>query len=282
MRDPRVKPTPAAARTAWLIRRSTGTTSRFQGGPVIPDVDPRTFDLPNPDEPRHGRVTDLDIDVDIDFDAGLPAEPPQEEEHVDTWRAPPAGDEQPFQHALLRPKAVSCPPPMAFDELDSFDSPLALAGERPTLPPLAPPPEAETEASAPARPSMSREERLAEEMKARYAVGDFSGALTSAESLLALSPSHRDAQKHADSCREVLTQMYTARLGSLIHVPRVVMSPDKVRWLSLDHRSGFLLACIDGYSTVEEILDVCGMPVLDALRMMTELQDQKVIEVSVR
>jgi hypothetical protein len=239
---------------------------------VIPSVDPASFDLPSQDDsPMPLNVErELDIEVEVDVD----------EDHVDTWRAPPgpATDEATFKP--LRPKAVSCPPPMSFDELDAFDSPLALAGERPTLPPVAPP--SDNVAAATPRPPLTREERLADEMRARYAVGDFSGALTSADALLALSPSHREALKHAESCREVLCQMYTARLGSLIHVPSVVMSQDKVRWLSLDHRAGFLLACVDGFSTVEEILDVCGMSSLDALRILADLSDQKVIEVASR
>lgn len=266
-------PTPAAAAQTVDTKQIDWEDDPISGRPtVIPSVDPASFDLPSLDDPPSTTSDDAELDVDVEFD----------DDHVDTWRAPPGAPGEvppPFQHAQLRQKAVSCPPPMSFDELDAFDSPLALAGERPTLPPVGPPPDA---VEAPQRPPPTREERLADEMRARYAVGDFSGALSSADALLALSPSHREALKHAESCREVLCQMYTARLGSLVHVPTVVMSQDKVRWLSLDHRAGFLLACVDGFSSVEEILDVCGMSTLDALRILADLCDQKVIEVASR
>ena len=40
---------------------------------------------------------------------------------------------------------------------------------------------------------------------------------------------------------------------------------------------GFILSLIDGSSSVEMILDVCGMPKLDALRILHELVQQKIV-----
>jgi hypothetical protein len=120
------------------------------------------------------------------------------------------------------------------------------------------------------------------EMRDRYAVGDFTGALAIAEKVLDESPSNGEANRYMVSCRDILTQMYTARLGSTGQVPRVLLGADQVRWLTLDHRSGFLLACIDGACTIEEILDVSGMQPLDALRILCELLQQGVIEMKPR
>jgi hypothetical protein len=74
--------------------------------------------------------------------------------------------------------------------------------------------------------------------------------------------------------------MYLARLGSLNKVARVALPSDQIRWLSLDHRAGFLLSLVDGHSSVEEILDISGMPRLDALRILYGLLDQRVIAIS--
>ncbi len=115
------------------------------------------------------------------------------------------------------------------------------------------------------------------DMKDRYAVGDFTGALVIAESILETEPGHADASRYAESCREVLTQMYAARLGQLDQVVSVAVPPDQIRWLSLDHRAGFLLSLVDGMTSVEEILDVSGMTRLDALRIMFTLLQQRVI-----
>jgi hypothetical protein len=115
------------------------------------------------------------------------------------------------------------------------------------------------------------------DMKDRYAMGDFSGALTVAEKILDQVPTHEEASRCAQSCRDVLGDMYASRIGDAGQSLVVVMSPDQIRWLSLDHRAGFLLSMIDGMSTIEELLDVCGMQRLDALRIICNLLDQRVV-----
>jgi hypothetical protein len=115
------------------------------------------------------------------------------------------------------------------------------------------------------------------EMKDRYVMGDFTGALVIAEGILESNPEDLDARRYAQSCRDVLTQMYSARLGSLDQTVRVAVPSDQVRWLTLDHRAGFLLSLIDGHSTIDQILDISGMTRLDALRIMYQLLDQRVI-----
>lgn len=115
------------------------------------------------------------------------------------------------------------------------------------------------------------------DMKDRYAMGDFTGALVIAEGILEGDPSDSEAKRCAEKCREVLTQMYSARLGPHSQTVSVAIPNDEIRWLSLDHRAGFLLSLVDGSLTLEEILDVSGMPKLEALRLMFTLFDQHVI-----
>jgi len=115
------------------------------------------------------------------------------------------------------------------------------------------------------------------DMKDRYAMGDFSGALLIAEGVLETSPDDPEAPRYAQSCRDVLTQMYSARLGSLDQRVTVAVPSDQIRWLTLDHRAGFLLSLVDGGSTVDQLLDISGMPRLDAMRIMYQLLDQRVI-----
>jgi hypothetical protein len=117
-------------------------------------------------------------------------------------------------------------------------------------------------------------------MKDRYATGDFSGALIVAEGILGTNPQHEEALRCQTRCTEVLAQMYLARLGSLAQVVRVALSGDQIRWLSLDHRAGFLLSLVDGESSIETLLDISGMPRLEALRILFGLLDQRVIALS--
>lgn len=65
-----------------------------------------------------------------------------------------------------------------------------------------------------------------------------------------------------------------ARLGPLTSVPVLVGTMSK---LNLDHRAGFLLSFIDGRSTLEDILDACGLPRIEALRTLDDLLQRRAI-----
>lgn len=115
------------------------------------------------------------------------------------------------------------------------------------------------------------------DMRERMTLGDFVGALELADRLLAESPSDDEATRTARECRETLTDLYEGKLGSLDRVPYVVVARDELRFLALDHRAGFLLSHIDGVSPLDSILDVSGMPRLDALRILVELVQKRVV-----
>ena len=101
--------------------------------------------------------------------------------------------------------------------------------------------------------------RLAREMRDRFSFGDYTGALEAAEALLQREPTSDDAAQVAEECRAKLLQMYTARIGPMDCVPVVLVPREQLRWLSINHRAGFLLSHIDGVSSLEMILDVSGI-----------------------
>jgi hypothetical protein len=165
--------------------------------------------------------------------------------------------------------ATSPPPPMQqalIDAMGEVPSTAAPGMEEP----LAPPPVVDDGPEIETMPSE-------QEMNDRVSLGDYTGALDIAEKLLLLEPDNEDAKQCADTCRGVLRQMYTARIGALDRVPMVMVPRDQLRWLSIDHRAGFVLSLIDGVSSLEMILDVTGMPELDALRILSELVQQRII-----
>jgi hypothetical protein len=160
------------------------------------------------------------------------------------------------------------------DVMDDLGSPLDLvdAYQNATESEQGAPSALETPSTSPSTPATPLPD-----MQDRYAVGDFTGALVVAESILDLNPDDEDAKRYAQSCREVLTQMYAARIGPMDQVAVVAVPTDQITWLSLDHRAGFLLSLVDGVSSIEEILDISGMTRLDALRIMYTLVQQNVI-----
>jgi len=56
-----------------------------------------------------------------------------------------------------------------------------------------------------------------------------------------------------------------------------VVPDEQLRSLCLDHREGFILSLVDGASPIETVLDASAMPLLDALRILCELFDARVV-----
>src|SRR5262249_41275404 len=112
-----------------------------------------------------------------------------------------------------------------------------------------------------------RAKELAELVLAR----DYKAALVVAEEILADDPSNLDAREAMLRCQSEMEDLYVKRLGALSQVPAVAVAPAEIPSLALNHRSGFILALVDGVSTLEMILDVCGMSRLEALRVLLEL-----------
>lgn len=123
------------------------------------------------------------------------------------------------------------------------------------------------------RPPGSSVLDLSGEMLDRFALGDFSGALLAAELVLGKDPKHPEAQRCAASCRDRLSDMHLSRLGGGHRLPQIAVAGSEVRWLGLDHRAGFLLSRVDGRSTIEELVDLSGMPRHEALKVLVELVD---------
>lgn len=128
----------------------------------------------------------------------------------------------------------------------------------------------------------SENDSLRLRMKDLYATGDFSGALEISDTLLTADPGDLEAQRFSTSCRDVLTQMLQSRVGQLDQIVQVALSPEELRWLTLDHRAGFLLSLVDGSITLEELLDITGMAKLESLRILVRLLDQRVIRLVTR
>lgn len=76
---------------------------------------------------------------------------------------------------------------------------------------------------------------------------------------------------------DVVLAGYEARFGSLARIPRIAVSSATLASLTLDHRAGFVLALVDGVMTIENILDVGGMPAPDTLAILQDLVDRGIV-----
>ncbi|MEM6958818.1 MAG: hypothetical protein AAF411_13710 [Myxococcota bacterium] len=158
--------------------------------------------------------------------------------------------------------------PLAMPDDDEDDEPIALE-----LPSEESGEESEPEAlslvgSRPSTPALD----LRAEMRERFELDDFTAALSIAELLLGRDPNDEDALGIAGESKRRLIQLYTSRLGSVASVPILDVPSGEIRWLGLDHRSGFLLSRIDGVHSIEELCDVSGMDRLEVLKTLVELR----------
>ncbi len=69
-------------------------------------------------------------------------------------------------------------------------------------------------------------------------------------------------------------------LASNESVPVLAVDFGELRQFSLDPSSGFLISLMDGSTTVETLLDVCGMPPEEALRRLDHLVRQGVVRLT--
>ena len=78
-----------------------------------------------------------------------------------------------------------------------------------------------------------------------------------------------DFEEAANSTPTVRALAITA--DYLSQVPRVAVSPEELNAADLDHREYFLLSLLDGMTSVENLLDICGMPGEEALALLDGL-----------
>jgi hypothetical protein len=115
------------------------------------------------------------------------------------------------------------------------------------------------------------------EMRERFWLRDYEGALALADHILATRPDHTLAREFRANCCAALEDVYAFRLGPMVRIPVVVTLPTPNDSPPADHRTGFLVSLIDGSASLEAIVDRCGMPKSDALRILCELMKRGII-----
>jgi hypothetical protein len=232
---------PGAARARLLRRRITLSFS----APAL-ELPSETGVAESADEPSSG------------FELALPPD-------LDPAAVAPVGEESPAPDALdgwsrSRPAVAPAPAPRPRSE-----RPAPALDEEST--------ESLRLVSARSRAPLAGAPDLAAEMNDRFALGDFTGALRAAELVLGQRPDDPEAAQVAAVSRERLVSFHLARVGGRRAVLGRRVDGAELRWLGLDHRAGFLLSMVDGTTTVEEIVDLSGMPEHEALRLLAELID---------
>jgi hypothetical protein len=115
------------------------------------------------------------------------------------------------------------------------------------------------------------------EMRERFSFRDYEAALALVDHVLAAQPDHAVAREFRANCCAALEDVYVFRLGPMTRVPAVARLPVPTDRLPVEHRTDFLLSLIDGSASLELIVDRCGMPKSDALRILYELAKRGIV-----
>ncbi|HWO19558.1 MAG TPA: hypothetical protein VNO30_12310 [Kofleriaceae bacterium] len=131
---------------------------------------------------------------------------------------------------------------------------------------------------APAPPDETPEDRTRRRITALfdYAVewnkaGELDRAVTAIDLALSEDPSSVLAQKLVQRNRETMMNVFQAFLGDLHRMPVLARPLHELAGSHISSRAAFLLSRVDGLLSIDEILDVSGMPRLEAYRYLCQL-----------
>jgi len=103
------------------------------------------------------------------------------------------------------------------------------------------------------------------------ASGDVSRAVTAVDLALSEDPTSALAQKLVHRNRDAIMNVFQTYLGDLERQPQLAKPLHELVATPIGSRAAFLLSRIDGMLSIDEILDVSGMPRLEAYRHLCQL-----------
>jgi hypothetical protein len=112
---------------------------------------------------------------------------------------------------------------------------------------------------------------LCEKALAWNAEDELDKAVTAIDLALAEDPGSALAQKLVHRNRDTIMTVFQNYLGPLERQPQLALPLHELASAPLGPRAAFLLSRIDGSLTIDEILDVSGMPRLEAFRHLCQL-----------
>jgi hypothetical protein len=101
--------------------------------------------------------------------------------------------------------------------------------------------------------------------------GDFERAVAAVDLALSEDPNSALAQKLIHRHRDIMTNVLAAFLGELERIPVLARPLHELANAPISPRAAFLLSRVDGILSLDEILDVSGMPRLEAMRYLCQL-----------
>ncbi len=121
--------------------------------------------------------------------------------------------------------------------------------------------------------------KLLEHALKQHGSGKFAAASSSVGIALEQADDCAAAQKLIYAKEEDLVSVLMASLGEPSEVPEMVVPLTEIPPDEIDHRTAFLLTRVDGSLSLEEILMICDMPKLEALRLLSRMHSRSYLSV---
>jgi hypothetical protein len=183
--------------------------------------------------------------------------------------------------------SITLPPFEAQPELDEPEPPeVTVVSEEPEPPGHADPVARmlleRLNAEKPARhgDEESRKQRvlwLIDYAQSEYIGGDYQTAVTALDLALDEAPDSAPVQRMIQERAQSLIEIYASYEGDPSAVPSLTMSPSEYGQRALDSHAAFLLSRVDGMLTIDDLMMVSGMPVLEAHRHLCNLLRQGIL-----
>jgi len=134
----------------------------------------------------------------------------------------------------------------------------------------------EIDADAPANESQDDQLRrrisaLLERAVAWHQAGDTERAVCAVDLALNEDPNSALGQKLITRNRDTIMQVFQGYLGDLERQPQLALPLHELQNARISPRAAFLLSRVDGTLTIDELLDVSGMPRIEAFRHLCQL-----------
>ena len=100
------------------------------------------------------------------------------------------------------------------------------------------------------------------------------------ETLVRENPRRMEIQGYSELVRSHLFGYYRERVADASRVLRVKIPPEEIMRFNLPAKAGFVLSMVDGRTSVNEVLALSGMDPFDAIRLVSNLLEAGIVEVS--
>lgn len=117
------------------------------------------------------------------------------------------------------------------------------------------------------------------QVEAAFRRRDFADAVEMADEVLRQDPMNEAVRTIGASARLRLRHSYLARLGSVARVPHLRVGRTEVATLDITPNAAFLVALVDGVTTVGEMIDMAPLPEHETLALLLGLIDGGVLTI---